>query len=200
MIVSKNKYHSLTNKAFAADYINNLSAQILASPHLGVSQLSDSFAETKGFSIVFNRAGIKQVESNFPFFKLYLKAALKPSCNAFYLNPLILESGGVVKPHVDCSISEYCKTFTTAQIVSILYVKVPSDLEGGELILGDRDRQISKITPKTNTLLHFKGNLTHSVNRVKSKNIRISLVCEQYTLSENKLKLVPEFALECNRY
>ena len=198
MIVTKNKHYSLTSKAFATNYIDSLSAQILTSPYLGTSQLSDSFVRTRGFSIVFNRAGIKQVENNFPFFIPYLKVALKQSCNVFYLNPLVLESDGVVKPHIDCSISEYCQTIITAKIVSVLYVKVPPDLEGGELILTDRERQIEKIIPEANTLLHFKGNLSHSVNRVKSKSVRVSLICEQYSLCKNKFGLVPEFSLKSN--
>ena len=158
--------------------------------------MSDSFAGTKGFSLVFNRSGIEKVECSFPFFKPYLKAALKPSCNAFYLNPLILEAGGCVKPHVDCSVSGYCQNMTIAHIVSVLYVRVPNDLKGGELVLSKKGELISAISPESNTLLHFQGDLTHSVNRVFSQQVRISLVCEQYNLSERKLKQIPEFSVE----
>lgn len=199
MKITKNKYYSLTSEAFELNYLNSLSEQILSCRHLGFNQLSDSFAGTKGFSVIFKTSGISQVKSNFPYFTPYLKSALKSNCNAFYLNPLILEKGGRVEPHIDCSISGYSKSLTIAHIVSVLYVQVPSNLEGGELILSARGKQVGKITPETNTLLYFKGNLTHSVNQVQSKDIRISLVCEQYNLSENKLKKIPKFSLECNK-
>lgn len=193
MRITKNRYYSLTSKAFSPENLDHLSTQILSSCYLGYSQLSDSFAGTKGFSIVFTRAGISQVENNFPAFGCYLRTALKSNCNAFYLNPLILEAGGRVSPHIDCSISEYSQCLTIANIVSVLYILVPSDLEGGELILTKRDECIGKIVPQINTLLYFKGNLAHSVNEVKSKQIRISLVCEQYSLSNEILKLIPNF-------
>jgi Rps23 Pro-64 3,4-dihydroxylase Tpa1-like proline 4-hydroxylase len=195
MKITKNKYYSLTSGAFESNYLNSLSEKILSCRYLGSSQLSDSFTGTKGFSVIFKISKISQVKRNFPYFIPYLKYALKPNCNAFYLNPLILEKGGCVEPHVDCSISGYSKSLTIAHIVSVLYVRVPSNLEGGELILTKKGDRVGEIKPKINTLLHFDGNLTHSVNEVKSQVIRISLVCEQYTLSETKLKQIPDFEI-----
>ncbi|MGJ5676697.1 MAG: 2OG-Fe(II) oxygenase [Nostochopsis sp.] len=78
----------------------------------------------------------------------------------------------------------------------VLYVQVPPDLEGGELVLLEDEHQVGKIEAQVNNLLYFRGNLTHLVNEVKSSQPRISLVCEQYNLSETRLKQIPEFEID----
>ena len=173
-----------------------MSAKISSSNYLGESQLSDSFVTTKGFSVIFTRAKINQVKKHFPFFQTYLTTALNPKCNAFYLNSLILEAKSCIKPHIDCSISAYCKSLAIANLVSVLYVDVPSNLEGGELVLAQGKTKVATIKPETNTLLRFRGDLLHSVNEVRNSTTRISLVCEQYLLTENKLREIPEFKVE----
>ena len=199
MQIVLNKYYSLKSKAFSLDYLKDLEKQIFSSPYLSASQLSDSFTGTQGFSVVFKRQGIDKVKHHFPFLYQYFKTALNSTCNAFYLNPLIIEKGTCVEPHIDCSISHYTKTNTVPAMVSVLYVKVPPDLRGGELVLQKSKQQIDKIKPQVNTLLYFRGNLEHSVNQVESSQPRISLVCEQYNLEANLLELVPEFRIETNK-
>ena len=81
-------------------------------------------------------------------------------------------------------------------VVSVLYVTVPGDLAGGELILRSQKHQVGKIVPQANTLVLFQGDLTHSVNAVTSSSLRLSLVCEQYCLEEAELADIPEFKLE----
>jgi len=196
MQIVLNKYYSLKSKAFPLDYLKDLEKQILSSPYLAASQLSDSFTGTRGFSVVFKRQGIERVKHHFPFLYRYLQTALNSTCNAFYLNPLIIEKGTRVESHVDCSICHYTKAKTVPAIVSVLYVKVPPDLRGGELVLRKSEQQIDKIKPQVNTLLYFRGNLEHSVSKVESSQPRISLVCEQYNLEANLLELVPEFRIE----
>ena len=151
---------------------------------------------TKGFSVVFQRSGLAQVEQQFPFFKPYLNLALQPTCNAFYLNPLLMKEGSRVEPHIDRSLRSYFKTIEPPALVSVLYVQVPSDMEGGELVLHCHKRQVGQIKPQMNTLLYFQGNLTHSVNPVKTPGNRLSLICEQYSLSEAELQEIPQFTVE----
>ena len=146
--------------------------------------------------MVFQRQGLAEVLQQFPFFKPYLDLALQPNCNAFYLNPLLLKEGSHVDAHIDRSLRSYCKTIEPPAIVSVLYVKVPPNLEGGELVLRSHKRQVGQIKPQTNTLLYFQGDLTHSINVVKTPGIRLSLVCEQYSLSEAELQEIPQFTLE----
>ena len=196
MPIILNKYLSLKSQAFPLDYLKSLEKQILSCPYLGASQLSDSFAGTKGFSVVFKRSAIAQVKNHFPFLDQYLDTALNSNCNTFYLNPLIIEKGTFVEPHIDSSISSFTKTTTFPAIVSVLYVKVPPDLRGGEFILHSSEQQIDKIEPQVNTLLYFRGNLEHWVSKVESSQSRISLVCEQYNLAANLLESVPEFMIE----
>ncbi len=189
-------YHHQYPQAFDPNYLSVLQGQILASPYFAVNNLNRDFVRTKGFSVVFQRSHLSTVEQNFPHFKPYLDRALQPECNAFYLNPLLLKTGSRVDPHIDRSLRSYCKTIEPPALVSVLYIEVPIDLEGGELVLQSNKRQVGKITPQTNTLLFFQGDLTHSVNPVKSSGFRLSLVCEQYNLEAHQLWDIPEFTLE----
>lgn len=151
---------------------------------------------TKGFSIVFQRSHLNEVTQQFPYFQRYLEIALQPDCNAFYLNPLLLQAGSRVDPHIDRSLRAYCKTIEPPQVVTVLYIDVPAELEGGELILRDHRRQVAQVKPQINLLLSFQGNLTHSINVMKTQGSRLSLVCEQYSLEPKQLWEIPEFTIE----
>ncbi|MBD2595949.1 2OG-Fe(II) oxygenase [Nostoc spongiaeforme FACHB-130] len=190
------KYYQQQPNAFPSDYLNNLWGEIHACPYFAVNNLNRDFVGTKGFSVVFRRSHISTVEQKFPYFKLYLDLALQANCNAFYLNPLLLKEGSRVDPHIDRSLRSYCKTVEPPNFVSVLYVRVPENMEGGELVLKSHKRQLGQIKPQMNTLLYFQGDLTHSVNAVKTPGSRLSLVCEQYTLSDAELVEIPEFTVE----
>ncbi|WP_013334429.1 2OG-Fe(II) oxygenase [Gloeothece verrucosa] len=188
-------YHKYAD-AFSPTYLTELSGQIFACPYFSVNNLNRDFVGTKGFSVVFQRSHLDEVKQRFPYFKLYLDRVLQPECNAFYLNPLLLEQGSRVDFHIDRSLRSYCEIIAPPAVVSVLYVKVPSDLVGGELMLRSNKRQVGQIRPQTNTLLFFQGDLSHSVNAVMSPGIRLSLVCEQYNLDDEQLREIPEFKLE----
>ena len=169
----------------------------MACRYFAVNNLNRDFVGTKGFSVVFQRSSLGEMSRRFPFFMPYLKVALQPTCNAFYLNPLLLQTGSRVDPHIDRSLRSYCKAIEPPATVSVLYVQVPSLLNGGELVLRDRKRQVGCIRPQPNTLLHFQGDLTHSVKEVKSPQAsRLSLVCEQYSLTTDELQEIPKFTIE----
>jgi 2OG-Fe(II) oxygenase superfamily len=189
-------YYQQQVKAFSRNYLDKLHNRILASPYLALNNLNRDFVATKGFSVVFRRSHLCTVAEQFPFFKRYLDLALQPDCNAFYLNPLLLSTGSRVDPHIDRSLRSYCKTISPPDRVSVLYISVPHDLEGGELVLRSRQRTVGQIRPQANTLLLFQGDLTHSVTAVKNGGDRLSLVCEQYNLEEKELEEIPEFKLE----
>ena len=188
-------YHQQQN-AFSENYLNELQGQVLACPYLTLNNLNRDFVGTKGFSVVFRRSHLATVEQRFPYFGPYLNQVLQPECNAFYLNPLLLKSGSRVDPHIDRSLRSYCKTIEPPTVVSVLYVVVPTDLVGGELVLRSHKRSCGQIVPQSNTLVFFQGNLTHSVNPVTSSSIRLSLVCEQYNLDDAELWEIPEFLIE----
>ncbi|NJK37868.1 MAG: 2OG-Fe(II) oxygenase [Oscillatoriales cyanobacterium RM1_1_9] len=182
--------------AFSDRYLRKLRDKILGCPYLAINNLNRDFVGTRGFSVVFRRSHLSQVEHQFPYFQPYLERALEPSCNGFYLNPLVLQIGSRVDPHIDRSLRSYCKTIQTPLRVSVLYVEVPGGMEGGELILRNHRQQVGQIKPQVNLLIDFQGNLTHSVNQVKTAGMRLSLVCEQYDLSERELREIPELTVE----
>ncbi|UIE37898.1 2OG-Fe(II) oxygenase [Leptodesmis sichuanensis] len=196
-------YHDYP-EAFSPRYLSKLQRKILDCPYFTVNNLNRDFVGTKGFSIVFRRSHQSVVEREFPYFKPYLDRALQADCNAFYLNPLLLKTGSRVDPHIDRSLRSYCKTIAPPALVSVLYIEVPPDLEGGELILNRsapghkvaHKGQVGKIRPQTNTLLIFQGDLTHSINPMTGTGHRLSLVCEQYSLEEWELEEIPEFVVE----
>lgn len=189
-------YYQQHPNVFPLNYLNDLRGEILACPYFAVNNLNRDFVGTKGFSVVFQRSEIAEVERKFPFFKPYLDRALEPVCNAFYLNPLLLQEGSRVDPHIDRSLRAYCKTIEPPMFVSVLYVQVPKNLQGGELVLRNHKQQVGQIKPQVNTLVYFQGDLTHSVNAVKTPGTRLSLVCEQYSLTEKELRDIPEFTVE----
>ena len=200
MEIIQNQYYALRSQAFSRGYLESLERAILASPYLAQSKLSKHFAGTRGFSLVFQRSAIERVIRQFPCLKSYLQTALMPQCNVFYLNPLVISAQGCVQPHIDCSIAEYCQKTIIPKMVSVLYVRVPADMEGGELILTRRGSEVGTIQPQENILLYFHGSLRHSVNRVNTAESRISLVCEQYTCDLNQYQQIPQFQIESKAY
>ena len=189
------KLYARKENVFSQNYLKELRSHILNSPYLNVSQLGESFADTKGFSLIFKRSSINQVINKFSCLKPYFEATLKEACNAFYCNVLILESGNSVAEHTDCSISSYDMIYTNPRLVSVFYVDISKDIQGGELVLslGQKNWQIK---PQTNSLIFFLGHLSHLVNQVTSSQPRISLVCEQYHLSPERLENIPEFEIK----
>ena len=193
-------YYRTVQNTFKPNYLTKLQAKVLACPYLAVNNLNRDFIATKGFSVVFQRSHISEVERCFPFFKNYLSVALQDDCNAFYLNPLVLNQGSRVDPHIDRSLRSYCKTIEPPATVSVLYVQVPSGIEGGELVLRHGKKQVGYIKPQYNTLVLFQGDLTHSVNELKrAVSNRLNLVCDQYNLIERELEQIPEFTIESRK-
>lgn len=189
-------YYRCQPQAFADAYLHNLRGAIQACRYFATNNLNRDFVATKGFSVVFTQAGRAEVDRQFPYFKPYLDQALLPDCNAFYLNPLLLKQGSRVDPHIDRSLRSYCKTIDPPDQVSVLYVQVPPDLASGELVLQRGRQRVAQIRPQTGMLLHFQGNLTHSVNAMATAGSRLSLVCEQYALDADALWDIPEFLIE----
>lgn len=189
-------YYHCQPQAFSDAYLHNLRGGIQSCRYFATNNLNRDFVATKGFSVVFTQAGRAEVDRQFPYFKPYLDQALLPGCNAFYLNPLLLSQGSRVDPHIDRSLRSYCKTIDPPDQVSVLYVQVPPDLASGELVLQRGRQRVAQIRPQAGMLLHFQGDLTHSVNAMDSRGSRLSLVCEQYSLDAEALWNIPEFLIE----
>jgi hypothetical protein len=188
--------HSETHAAFPDDYLVTLRAQIRKHPLFTVNNLNRDFVGTRGFSVAFTHEGRAKVAGNFPWLAPYLDRVLDPGCNAFYLNPLQLEGGSRVDPHVDRSLRAYCNDIATPFCVSVLYVDVPAGMRGGRLVLQRGKKLLARVQPTANLLVTFDGDLLHSVERLESPGLRLSLVCEQYALDARELAEVPAYNVE----
>jgi hypothetical protein len=188
--------YTATAAAFDAEYLRDLAGAIRGCPWFTTNNLNRDFVATRGFSVVFRREQQQRVAAEFPAFAPYLSRALRDDCNAFYLNPLELAAGSRVDPHIDRSLRAYCKDVATPLQVSVLYVEVPPALRGGQLVLARGRRTLAKVTPATGMLLAFDGDLTHAIERMDSQGKRLSLVCEQYALTDDELAEVPDYRIE----
>ena len=185
-----------TRDAFPADYLAALRTSIRGSRYFRTNNLNRDFVGTKGFSVVFQSAQQARVAAEFPQFAAYLQRVLRQDCNAFYLNPLQLQSGSRVDPHIDRSLRAYCNDIATPVQVSVLYVEVPVAMRGGVLVLQRGKKVLARVAPQEGLLVEFDGDLTHSVERVDSDGLRLSLVCEQYALEPRELDMVPDYRVE----
>ncbi len=167
-----------------------------ACPLFTQNNLNRDFVATRGFSVVFTRAGLERANAEFPCFQPYLRRVMRQDCNAFYLNPLQLEAGSRVDPHNDRSLRSYCTDVEMPLQVTVLYVEVPPTMVGGRLVLARGKRILTRIQPRRGLLVEFDGDLTHSVEKVETAGSRLSLVCEQYSLLADELELVPDYAVE----
>ena len=183
-------------EAFPPAYAKSLRKQIVASRYFAVHTLNRDFVGTRGFSVVFRRDTLPRVSRELPYLAPYLERALRPDCNAFYLNPLQLVAGSRVDPHIDRSLRSYSVHIDTPVTVSVLYVEVPTSMRGGELVLARGKKHLARITPATNTMVTFDGDLTHSVAKMEGEGERLSLVCEQYRLTDREIEPIPPFAIE----
>jgi hypothetical protein len=186
--------HTLQPDAFDADYLALLRQRIRQSRYFTTNNLNRDFVGTRGFSLVFRGAARERVVREFPWCGPYLDRALRSDCNAVYLNPLQLEQGSNVSPHIDRSLRSYVLDIDPPLLVSVLYVDVPKDLRGGELTLRRGRKFLGRVVPREGLLVQFDGDLEHGVGRVDTP--RLSLVCEQYLLDEGQLAMVPEFRIE----
>lgn len=189
-------YYQQHSQVFPQVYLQELRGQIFACPYFTVNNLNRDFVGTKGFSLVFRASHVSEVCQKFPYFKPYINRIRQAECNAFYLNPLLLEQGSRVDPHIDRSLRSYCEKIAPPLWVSVLYIEIPDSLVGGELVLRSSKRQVGQIRPQVNTLVLFQGDLTHSVTSVSTPGRRLSLVCEQYCLDPEELQDIPEFLIE----
>lgn len=187
-------YH-VEHDAFDPSYRDLCFAAILDSPHLGNSPLGPEFVNTKGFSLVFRRENLPLVLKDHPYLVTYLQKVTFPSCNAFYINPLVLGSGSRVDQHVDCRLLSERQVRIIPNLVSIWYVRFDANVEGGELVLQIAPDKIATLRPVTNDLVHFRGNLIHHVGELRTPTLRVTVVCEQYNLPDDIVTFFPEYAL-----
>lgn len=183
-------------EALAEREVAAIREAVLTSPYMSVNNLNMRFSGTYGFSVVFRRDTLAQVIAAFPAFAPYLRQALRDDCNAFFLNPLLIADGAGVMPHHDFSLNTYVAEVPAPKAVSVLYVDVPAGMVGGALRLYQGDRLLRDLPPRPRALITFRGDLRHEVTPVTAGaptiyDARLSLVVEQYRLSDSQLSRVP---------
>ncbi|MFN8578090.1 MAG: 2OG-Fe(II) oxygenase [Candidatus Sericytochromatia bacterium] len=195
------KYLEL-NDCFDNTYIESLKKNILESSFLAKNHLNYNFSNTLGFSVIFKKDFKDKVIEKFPFFEKYLDKIIEEPYNAFYLNPLVLSLSGKVDRHIDHSLRSYYLKIPFPERVCVLYVDIP-EMSGGNLILYNNEKFLSKIKPESNKLILFKGDLKHEITTIseidnsfeENNKKRISLVCEQYNLDKYSLSKIPDFLI-----
>jgi hypothetical protein len=174
-------------------------------PLLAGTTLNVRFTGTEGFSIALTRSGLPRLKKSFPVFFEFLERTTPDRCNAFFINPLCIAKGAHVSPHVDRSLN----TWTRPELppfpvkVSVLYLDVAEDLEGGKLLLYPPLAAFHRkpvIVPRTGVLFEFRGDLRHEVAAVvQSSRPRVSLVVEHYDMPPYLLRKIPEFYVKSSR-
>lgn len=185
--------------AFENEYISSLKASILQSSYLSKNHLNYNFSNTLGFSIIFKVDFKDKVIEKFPYLEKFINEIIQEPFNAFYLNPLVLPLNGKVDRHIDHSLRSYYINIPFPQRVVVLYVDVPI-MSGGNLIIYNKEKFLTKIKPQNNKLIYFKGDLKHEITTISNikeneSNSRISLVCEQYNLDKYSLSKIPDFLI-----
>ena len=211
--------HRLEQGFISEDELRALRATLLKHPLIGPSPLKGSFYQTRGFAIIFTRAGIDELRQRFGGLSAFIDATCTPPpeprsgwsrlqsepapCNAFYLNLLMVPAGTWVKRHVDATLRGHGGlSDVLPNRVSVLWLDTPRALAGGQLQIFEKESLLATITPRAGNLIHFRGDLGHAISPVvldaepspeTESLMRTSLVCEQYTLSEDELSGLPPF-------
>lgn len=196
--------HRAVEQALRREELSALRQAVLTSPYLAETDLNEGFTGTSGFTLLFHREETERALALLPELKPFLEAAVKPAANVFFLNPLVLHAGGSgVAAHADKTLVSYVDSGDPPFpfCVSVLYLSLPAEKKGGNIVF---HRAIGKLEkkPVENLLLEFPGWLLHEVTPLSSEPgspPRVSLVLEQYQLSEEMKTEVPRFSLETSR-
>jgi hypothetical protein len=195
----------ITEDTFESDYVESMANFVKEHPLLGGTTLNARFSGTEGFSIALTRSGVPRLKNSFPLFFEFMEKTAPDRANAFFLNPLCIAEGAHVAPHIDASLNSWTRPerppFPIK--VSVLYLDVAEDLEGGTLLLYPPLMAFHRkpsITPKTGLFFEFRGDLRHEVAAVtKSSRPRVSMVVEHYQLPPYLLRKIPEFFAKSSR-
>lgn len=197
--------YQICHDSFDSEFVNDTAQFVKTHPLLSGTTLNARFSGTEGFSIALTRSGLPRLEQSFPLFHQFLETTTPDRCNAFFINPLCIAKGAHVAPHVDRSLNSWTRPelppFPVK--VSVLYLDVPPDLEGGSLVLYPPLSALHRkptITPKTGLLFEFRGDLRHEVAAViQAQTPRVSLVMEHYEMPAYLLRKIPEFFVKSSR-
>lgn len=183
------------------------------------NQLSQQFVGSRGFVLKFNSEGASQLSSrsDLSFLTPFFRKVRDPQANAFVLNVLIIqpdEANESTKPaiglHVDNTVGIDSARLWVAHSVSVYYLQVPAEMEGGVLELYadlvQKKRPDERVYPTEGDLVTFRGDAYHRVTQVRQRagaeapptateSLRVSLVLEQYRIPERLYAHTFEFKI-----
>ncbi len=196
--------HKVVPSYLSSQQLAALRAAVLDSPYLAATDLNEGFEGTSGFTLLFDRSELDRVVRLMPELEPFLSKAIHPKANVFFLNPLVIHAGGSgVAPHADKTLVSFVAEgeppFPFA--VSVLYLSLPAEKQGGELVF---HRLLGKLRrrPEENMLIEFPGWMLHEVTPLSSLDgspPRVSLVLEQYHVTEQMRAGIPNWSLETTR-
>lgn len=200
MLIQKLWPHRRRSDTLTGPELKALLGTVLESPYLAASDLNEGFSGTKGFSLLFRRDQLERAKKLMPSLNPYFEKVLKAEANAFFLNPLVIHGGGAVRAHADKTLSSYLKSVPYPFCVSVLYLSLPQPRTGGDIVF-HRWFGRHTISPRENLLLEFPGWLKHEVTELHSESPdpRVSIVLEQYELSEKSLQELIPWHLDSNQ-
>lgn len=203
-----------SQRAFLAPaHFTALREAFLGSSLVGGSTLAGPFETSRGFGVTFRDAGRARMLERFPALGPHFDAMLgEPAVraltpwwrrtltrvpNCWYLNVLLVSSGGTVARHIDTTLRKPSGVEDSVpEMVSVLYLSIPK-AKGGELLIWDGPNEVARLAPEENALVHFRGDLAHEVCAFEgAEGLRASLVIEQYHFTPDALARLPEFQLE----
>ena len=182
------------------DICNKISEKILLegkySDNEKYTNLFEKDKDVYAMGFVFTKDGVSDLLSEHDYLKPFVDETIDADMfNAFYLNALVVKNGNSVEKHLDTTLSHYVGHLTTAKKVSVLYLKVPDDMVGGQLNIYDGNNR-NRIRPETGKLISFSGENPHSVSSTFTDHERISLVLESYYLENDSYSKIPKFKQE----
>ncbi|MBY8820838.1 2OG-Fe(II) oxygenase [Sphingomonas colocasiae] len=201
---AENPAFELVPHALPSPIVAEMLAGAEACELAGDNPLAAAFGGSRGFGISWRAEAKPALLRLLPWVEPFVErimahpwrrdSGLGGAPNAYYLNLLILPPGVGSGLHVDRTLDGE----TSPDVVSILYLHVPES-RGGRLALRENGRPIALIRPETGNAVHFRGDLTHGVTPVTEGTApRVSLVCEQYRLSDEALERMPYLEI-CRR-
>lgn len=201
--------HRVQHNLLPPPELEALREQVLQSPYLGASDLDHGFEQTSGFSVLFHRSQTERFLKLLPAARPFLERVIDRKAQVLFVNPLVIHEGHGVGAHADKTLLSFVPREHKVPYphqVSVLYLALPPNLRGGQLVFHRNAFVRAQFQPQVNTVVHFPGWLYHEVKPWSQTGWdgtggrpRVSLVCEQYRLSRQLEALVPEFHLETTR-
>jgi hypothetical protein len=193
------------SEGLGSETVRDISNGLITSGLVGANAWGKEFAGTRGFGVKFRREALNTLIKLMPWTRPYFDKILdenvarhfgagrSETCqpNAFYLNALIIPPGKGTSLHRDRTMDGK----TTPTLVSVLYLETTTS-PGGLLYLCERTWPVGLVNPRPGMIVHFRGDLAHGVTDTPSSGVvRSSLVCEQYSLTEEKIGSCPQLEL-----